>query len=356
MLRSSYPQFRMGSVFSTFSSLTRLSSSSRQTTFHKVVKQVQPAHSHGHPFAEMVKNNPHYGEWSDADKIVYDISLVHCQLHWKLLVKKTNSKQLPFITFEIRTDDMKNLVPWQDTFSVSSVSASYVGTYVGTLKSLAQMADAIVEEMQHYDLLTSNCQVFCNKMLKRMDKPEFEMTYRPDMIDRTFDVITEDLIDTNKATGQAAPTSCPMAVPPPSSNSKRKANGSNFGANPSWSTSVKSSARITCGSASMSVTKREFTKAVPVLSVSDLDALHKIFIPIKEEWMGIGNMLGLDSVALSRTKDVYRKPEACLREMLRMYLQKRNPLPMWQELVQAAEGYNQAVANSISRRAEYIRA
>ena len=150
--------------------ISSLSSSSRQSTFNKAVEEAGPAHSHGYPFAKMVRDNPHYGEWSNADKIVYDINLVHYQLHWKLLVRKTNSKQLPFITFEIRTDDMKRLVPWQDTFSDSSVSSSYafVGTYVGSLNSLAQMADATIEEMRYtYDLMTSNCQVFCNKMQKK---------------------------------------------------------------------------------------------------------------------------------------------------------------------------------------------
>jgi hypothetical protein len=77
------------------SSFTSSSSSCRETAFKlKAVKEVEPGHSHGRPFAEMVKSNPHYGEWSNADKVVYDINLVHCQLHWKLLLKKTNSKQL----------------------------------------------------------------------------------------------------------------------------------------------------------------------------------------------------------------------------------------------------------------------
>ena len=338
--------------------LSSFSSSSRQTTFNKAVKEAGPAHSYGHPFVEMVRDNPHYGEWSKADKIVYDINLVHCQLHWKLLVKKTNSKQLPFITFEVRTNDMATLVTWQDTFSVSTVTSSYafIGTYVGSLNSLAQMADATVEEMQlHYNLLTSNCQVFCNKMLKRMDLPTFETTYDPDMIDKTFDMITDsDLTDTSKATGQAAPSSCPIALPSSSSNSKPNANESNFGAKLSCSISVRSS-RITYGSAPVDMTKHEFKKAVPVLSLSDLQALLKIFIPIKDDWMGIGKSLNLDPDILLQIQNVYKKSEACLREMLRNYLQRKNPLPMWQELVQTAEGYSQAVANSISRRANYIK-
>ena len=58
------------------------------------------------------------------------------------------------------------------------------------------------------------------------------MTYDPDMIDKTFDMITDsDLTDTSKAPGQAAlPSSCPIALPSSSSNSKPNANESNFGA------------------------------------------------------------------------------------------------------------------------------
>lgn len=89
--------------------------------------------------------------------------------------------------------------------------------------------------------------------------------------------------------------------------------------------------------------------------MSDLDALHKIFIPVKDEWNGVGTSLNLDRGTLLQIKNVYKKSEACLREILREYLQKRNPRPLWQELVQAAERYSLAVANSISRRAEYIR-
>lgn len=87
-----------------------------------------------------------------------------------------------------------------------------------------------------------------------------------------------------------------------------------------------------------------------------MEAVHKILIPIKDDWKGIGNSLHVDPGTLLEITNIYKKSEDCLREMLREYLQKRNPLPMWQELVQAAERYNQAVANSISRRAEYIRA
>ena len=275
--------------------------------------------------------------------------------------EETNSVRLPFITFEIRTDDLKRLIPWQDTFSVttlSGVNSSYVGTYVGTLQTLAQMADVTVEEMQHYDLLTSNCQVFCNEMLKKMNLPEFETTYRPGMLDTTFDQITEDLMMDIKSkatsTRQVAPTSS-MVVPSAPSNSDLNGKDSNFGATPFCGTSVNST-RITCGSTPMNTTKHEVKTAVPVPTVSDLDALHKIFIPIKDDWMGIGNTLNLDPNTLQEIKNVDKKPEACLRETLRTYLQKRNPLPMWQKLIQAAEGYNLAVANSIAQRAEYIRA
>ena len=98
---------------------------------------------------------------------------------------------------------MKSLVPWQDTFSESDVGSSvklcYIGTYVGSLNSLAQMVDATVEEMQYYDW--------------------FEMTYEPDMIDITFDMIHDDLIGSSKPTGQVLCPSCPMSLPSSLSNS-----------------------------------------------------------------------------------------------------------------------------------------
>ena len=334
-----------------------LSSSSRQSTFDKkVVEEVPPVHDRGRPFVEMLKDHPHYGEWSN-EKIVYDISLVHCQLHWYLLVKKANSMRLPFITLEIRTNNLISLVPWLDTHSyttLSSISATYVGTYVGTLHSLVQMADDVVTEMRNYDLLTSNCQVFCNKMLKRMGKPEFETTYRTGMIDDTFDKIIEDLsTDESEATrlGAIGRQVAPMCIAV-SKGDELNTNENKLGATAKKIPCSTVTEKTVCDNAS--VPKHELKKAVPTLSVSDLDVLHKILIPIKDDWMGIGCKLHLQPDILQRIKDVYRKPEGCLREMLRNYLEQRIPLPLWEELVQAAEQYNLAVANSITRRAESI--
>ena len=45
-----------------------------------------------------------------------------------------------------------------------------MGTYRGSLFDLCELADGVVEEMGTYDLVESNCQHFCNNLLKKLYK------------------------------------------------------------------------------------------------------------------------------------------------------------------------------------------
>ena len=51
-----------------------------------------------------------------------------------------------------------------------------MGSYKGTLHDLCQIADQVVEDMKSYNLVTSNCQHFCNNLLRKTGKRNFRIT------------------------------------------------------------------------------------------------------------------------------------------------------------------------------------
>ena len=127
------------------------------------------------PFVEMIGEHPFYGHMMKV-KSVYEIKLAHLEsAHWYLLVRiKDPDSTAPCVSLEVRTTDFSDLVQFTREFdSVKPGISSDVGVYEGTLLSLCELADRVVKEMDSYDLLTSNCQTFCNKLLKMMGKREF---------------------------------------------------------------------------------------------------------------------------------------------------------------------------------------
>lgn len=271
--------------------------------------------------------------------------------------------RLPYLTLEIRTDDLKHLIPWQDTHPIStltSISSTYVGPYVGTLHSLCQMADDVVTEMQNYDLLTSNCQTFCNKLLKKMGIQEYPTTYQPGMIDDAFDKITEELFTNGcNETSKHAPISTKTAAPPADRSSNlasTNGNVSNGNIMPGISKQTSKLKEWQTGPicSPNKTVKLELKKTARSLSVSDLNFVHKILLPVKDYWKKIGNKLQLHPNMLHQIERIDGKSVGCLREMLRKYLQQSNPPPSWETLAHAVEEHNSAVAQSILRRAEYV--
>lgn len=143
------------------------------------------------PFVQQVQTNPVYGSMVHAIS-EYEVRLVHGkkQLHWFLLVKMFRSK-LAYLTLEISTTDLHDLIPIlrsvvsennYENFAPEVEDPSLAtcitdtGTYKGTLHDLCQLADKVVEEMRNYNLVTSNCQHFCNNLLRKIGKKTYPMT------------------------------------------------------------------------------------------------------------------------------------------------------------------------------------
>ena len=131
----------------------------------------------------------------------YEVIIVYGKgfdLHWFLLVKLQGSK-FSYITLEITTTDMTDLVKTtrsvdEECSDIWSRQHEKVGIYKGSLKSLCEQADQVVSEMQVYNLFTSNCQHFCNNLLKKIGLKTYPPTIGPettlDREHRRFDMYT----------------------------------------------------------------------------------------------------------------------------------------------------------------------
>ena len=127
----------------------------------------------GSSFCEIVTSHNIYGFFINV-KTEFEIIVVHGQcrrLHWLLLVKmKGAAPIIPYISIEITTLNLKNVIPTMRTFVAGDIEAEFSGQmdntlWNGKLQTLCQEADKVAKEMVEYNLLTNNCQHFCNNLL-----------------------------------------------------------------------------------------------------------------------------------------------------------------------------------------------
>ena len=314
----------------------------RKLTWSKVLEKTKKF-DYKRPFVEMIGEHPIYGHMMKV-KGVYEVKLVHLEsAHWYLLVR-TKDSTMPYVSLEVRTTDLKDLV--QFTREIDSQEAgisSDMGIYEGTLLSLCELADRVVKEMDSYHPLTSNCQTFCNKLLKMTGK--YEVPTSTSILDRVIDLLGE-------AISGSPPTKVKNSLPIVSRKTKLD------NANQKQSNCVAMSS----GGAkeSHTATKKrdpELPENIPSLSISDLTWLNKTLLPIACSWKSIGSNLHIDARILTRIENEYRGHGAkqCLCEILREYLQQRINPPTWIVLVSAVAEESYHVAKSIVEGAKSIR-
>ena len=130
-------------------------------------------------FEEIMRNHPIYSKYIDT-KDKYEVWAIHGVLvnaHWFLIIKGERHDQ-PFVTIEIMSKTGDDLTPivrevlvHRNIFKILLPTPEKVGTYERTDKPLLDIcthADAVVKEMDSYDLITENCQNFVNKLLIRL--------------------------------------------------------------------------------------------------------------------------------------------------------------------------------------------
>ena len=126
--------------------------------------------------------HPSYKEVMDT-QANYEVWAVHDDLHWFLMIKGEGAFDLPYITIEIITDNFVDMTPVVRLVRVNHSNRSLpkpekVGTYGGkgkTLRDLCKNADSVATDMRVYNALNSNCQHFCNNLLKKLG---FDHTFK----------------------------------------------------------------------------------------------------------------------------------------------------------------------------------
>ncbi len=148
-------------------------SSSSSGTFSSVDGQCT-----GEPFVDMVKETKPYGRLLRV-RTTYEIYIHNARYHWLLLVRMKDS-ELPFITLEVTSPNMKDLTTVMGV-TQSDKKEEKVGEYEGTIVDLCKAADEIVKKMGGYGLFSSNCQHFCNNVLKWIGLKTFPTTVGPEV-------------------------------------------------------------------------------------------------------------------------------------------------------------------------------
>ena len=117
----------------------------------------------GKHFVDMVKETPY--EDVLTVNTTYEVYIIkNIQLHRLLLVKMKDSSY-PWITFEVNTPNLTDLTTVMQVTEDLPWYSGKVGDYEGSLHSICEIADSVVERMGNYRLFSNNCQHFCNNLL-----------------------------------------------------------------------------------------------------------------------------------------------------------------------------------------------
>ena len=81
----------------------------------------------------------------------------------------------------------------------------------------------------------------------------------------------------------------------------------------------------------------------------NLSKAFKLLLPLASEWENIGLCLELDNFKDS-VKATAKTPPSCLREMLKLWLNRVDPPPTWKELTEAVEPFNGDIAAKIKEQ------
>ncbi len=136
------------------------------STFRHSSQHQYTTRTEGGPFLEMVRESPYAGVLEDQSQS-YDVYLDKSNLHWFILLRTSEPTTLPYITLEISTLNMIDLLTATRVISeteTESKKLTHIGRYHGKLSTLCTTADRVCAAMGHYKLLLSNCQHFCNNL------------------------------------------------------------------------------------------------------------------------------------------------------------------------------------------------
>ena len=106
--------------------------------------------------------------------------------HWRIILhNEEEGTTYLFLTIEISTTkDFDKIIPVMNVLEKVKVNTKWIISEIEIkLDTLCEIADKIVTKMGDYNVLTSNCQIFCNNLLLKLeliDKP-FSTSVGPDI-------------------------------------------------------------------------------------------------------------------------------------------------------------------------------
>ena len=80
--------------------------------------------------------------------------------------------------------------------------------------------------------------------------------------------------------------------------------------------------------------------------IEQLPMAFKLVVPLANEWENIGLCLGLSNFEDS-IKALAQTAPSCLREILKLWLNRVDPHPTWKELAEAVEPFNSDISAKI---------
>ena len=326
----------------TMGSIQSIFAKTREATWNLSINKGN-YYDHGRPFTSMLEDHHSYGEWLDVEA-EYEVKLDKSTLHWKLLVKKKGSQTLPYISLEITTSNMTNILRTTRTYEVCKDNAIDKGVFQGRLSKLCNLADKIASKMDTYDVFFRNCQHFCNELLKELGMDSSPTTFSSVTMkennDRTvvkdFDLLYKVLPETKKE----------ERVTTINSGSTAKALVVKYSAKLQMPTCTCTSRQDTdtfelCkipGSKAVVLTDDiSWTAVSSKPSDKDLQAILSILAPLESKWREIGHKLALLPYTLNHNQGMCN--------MLKKYFEE--PSRSWEQLANVVAEYSQDAAQDI---------
>ena len=127
----------------------------------------------------------------------YEIYINRTGYHWYLLIRLESSRS-PFATLEITTTNaMQILLAFVRTLE-DDAGKEYIKTEMTTMKELCDVADDVKKKMGSYHLYSSNCQHFCNNILKWLNYEIRSTTIGPTTTLREIDLGFDDVANVSQ--------------------------------------------------------------------------------------------------------------------------------------------------------------
>ena len=120
------------------------------------------------PFSDKVKRSPY--KYILGVRRKYRVYLNKDSYHWYIMLHhEEEGSTYPFLTIEINTDNCVKIIPVMKELQREEVNTNHENFDIEiTLNTICQTADKVVAEMKEYNLITSNCQLFCKKLLEKL--------------------------------------------------------------------------------------------------------------------------------------------------------------------------------------------